>query len=403
VRSRTFSRIWFPAEALAPRLSADSRHGKDARMTRLDRLKLRRALALLLFALPLTARAQEPVPVRPGSAPPTGSIGGIVRDPMGVPVVGAIVTVEGSARQSRSDEEGRFAMTRVMVGIQEISIRRIGYRPTRAQIPVRADSATMISVTLIAEPQALPGVVVEEQLLNQLGGVVVDENFRPVEGAMVDIVGLRRGMRTDADGRFVFVDLAPGNYLVEVRAEGYAQSRRAVQMVAHIERDLAIRLRPADAEDRSMEFLRVVAEEADRRKAMAGARATFVGAAELAKWENAPLIVALMGSSGGIAMRELAQRGRGGRLSRQPTSIDRGGSQGRGQASAGNVLSCVLIDGFETNGSDMLGFLRASEVELVEIFPEGADNSRTLCGRFPPSSGCSCPPEPAGIVVWLKK
>jgi hypothetical protein len=67
------------------------------------------------------------------------------------------------------------------------------------------------------------------------------------------------------------------------------------------------------------------------------------------------------------------------------------------------VLSCVLIDGFETNGSDMLGFLRASEVELVEIFPEGSDNSRTLCGRFPPSSGCSCPPEPAGIVVWLKK
>jgi len=362
-----------------------------------------RALALLVLALPLTARAQEPVPVRPDSAPRTGSIGGMVRDAAGLPVAEAIVTVEGSARQSRSDTDGRFAMTRVPVGIQEISIRRIGYRPTRAQIPVGADSATMISVTLIAEPQALPGVVIEAQLLNQLGGVVVDERFQPVAGATVDIVGLRRGMRTDTDGRFVFVDLPPGNYLLEVRAAGFAQSRRAVQMAARIERDVAIRLRLADAEERSLEFLRVVAEEADRRKAMAGARATFVGAAELATWENAPLIVALMGSSGGIAMRELAQRGRGGRLSRQPTSIDPGGSQGRGQSSAGTVLNCVLLDGFETNGSDMLGFLRASEVELVEIFPEGADNSRTLCGRFPQSSGCSCPPEPAGIVVWLKK
>lgn len=362
-----------------------------------------RVVSILLLALPLTARAQEPSALRVDTVPRTGSIGGIVRDPMGIPVVGAIVTVEGSARQSRSNEEGRFAMTRVPVGIQEISIRRIGYRPTRAQVPVGADSATMLSVTLIAEPQRLPGVAIEEQLLNQLGGVVVDENFRPVADAAVDIVGLRRGMRTDADGRFVFVDLAPGNHLIEVRAEGYAQSRRAVQMVARIERDLAIRLRPAESADMSLEFLRVVAEEADRRKAMAGARATFVGAAELATWENAPLLVALMGSSGGIAMRELAQRGRGGRLSRQPTSIDRGGSQGRRDTSAGNVLSCVLIDGFETNGSDMLNFLRASEVELVEIFPEGADNSRTLCGRFPPSSGCACPPEPAGIVVWLKK
>jgi hypothetical protein len=268
-----------------------------------------RALALLLLALPLAARAQEPVRVRPDSAPPSGSIGGSISDQRGLPVAGAIITVEGSARQSRSDTDGRFAMTRVAVGIQEITIRRIGYRPTRAQIPVHADSATMVSVTLIAEPQALPGVVIEEQLLNQLGGVVVDEHFRPVAGATVDIVGLRRGMRTDVDGRFVFVDLAPGNYLVEVRAEGYAQSRRAVQMVTRIERDVAIRLRPADAADRSVEYLRVVAEEADRRKAMAGARATFVGAAELAKWENAPLMVALMGSSGSIAMRELAPRG----------------------------------------------------------------------------------------------
>lgn len=366
-----------------------------------------RALALLLLATPLAlpraARAQEPVPVRPDSTSRTGSIGGIVRDPTGVPVVGAVVTVEGSARQSRSNEEGRFAMTRVPVGIQEISIRRIGYRPTRAQIPVGADSATMVSVTLIAEPQRLAGVAIEEQLLNQLGGVVVDDGFRPVAGATVDIVGLRRGMRTDADGRFVFVDLAPGNYLIEVRADGYAQSRRAVQMVARIERDLAIRLRPAESAEMSMEFLRVVAEEADRRKAMAGARATFVGAAELARWENAPLGVALLASSGGIAMRELAQRGRGGRLSRQPTSIDPRGSQGRSGSGSGGVMGCVLIDGFETNGSDMLGFLRASEVELVEIFPEGSENSRTLCGRFPPSSGCSCPPEPAGIVIWLKK
>jgi len=331
------------------------------------------------------------------------------RSPTCRPVADAVITVDGTARQTRSDTGGHFVLPRVPVGIKEISIRKIGYRPGRAMLDVRADSAMIIAATLVSDVQQLRGVRIEEQLLNQLGGVVLDERFRPLPGAEVDIVGLRRSMTTDEDGRFIFTDLPTGNYLLEVRSPGYSISRRGVQMVGRIERDMAIRLRAATDTRFTAELAKVVAQEADRRKSLAGARAVFVGRDELARWKDTPLLDALMEGSGALALRELnASGGRGGRSPRGVTTLGGGGggtftTNTMARGASVSATSCVLIDGWEVPTSPILSFLRASEVELVEIFPANAENSRTLCGRFPPSSGCSCPPEPAGIVVWLKK
>ncbi|MBK7905104.1 MAG: carboxypeptidase regulatory-like domain-containing protein [Gemmatimonadetes bacterium] len=363
---------------------------------------MRRIAAMLLLCAPLAARAQEPAP----QAQPTGIIAGAVRDEAGRPVPQAVITVDGTARQTRSDTAGRFALERVPVGIQEITIRRIGFRPARAQLAVRPDSAMVIAVTMVADAQTLAGVRIEEQLLNQLSGVVIDEQGRPIAGAEVDVVGLRRAMVSDADGRFIFVDLAPGNYLLEVRKEGYGLARRAVQMVARIERDLAVRLYAGVDERTSLALARVVAAEMDRRKSFAGAQAAFVTRAELERWGEAPLINALMGSSGALAMRTLVDVPRDRRSARGPGSIDTRGTAGaRSSIGAANAptVSCVLVNGHEIASGDLLSFFRASEVELVEIFPVGSENSRTFCGRFPPSTGCNCPPDPAGLVVWLRK
>lgn len=357
--------------------------------------------------MPVIASAQAVTPPAPRrDTLPTGIITGTIKDEGGRPVPEAVITVEGTARQVRSDSSGAFVLPAVPVGMREVSIRRIGFRPGRGTFEVRADSALVIAATLIADVQQMAGVRIEEQLLNQLGGVVLDERMEPLAGAEVDIVGLRRTMRTDSDGRFIFVDLAPGNYLIEVRAPGYAVARRAVQMVARIERDLAIRLHSAGDERYTAELARVVAQEADRRKSLAGARAVRVGREELERWKDTPLAQALMEGSGALAMREMGNS-RAIARNRGPASIARGAtgggfttaSLGASQSGAG----CVLVDGWEVPSIPILPFLRASEVELVEIYPEGSENSRTLCGRFPPSSGCSCPPEPAGIVVWLKR
>jgi hypothetical protein len=77
---------------------------------------------------------------------------------------------------------------------------------------------------------------------------------------------------------------------------------------------------------------------------------------------------------------------------RGPTSIPGGGAGGR---TSGPELAPTASGGW-------LGFFRANEVELVEVYPAGSETSRTFCGRFQPSTGCSCPPDPSGIVLWLR-
>jgi len=354
-------------------------------------------VCLMLFASgPLRGLHAQVAPPRPpsDSTARTGMITGTVKDENGAPLVGVTITVGGGMRQARTVEEGRFFIDGVRAGFTELLVRQIGYRPIRTQVQVRADSAIVLAVTLVSEGQRLPGVVIEEQLFNQLGGIVVDEELRPVAGATVDIIGARRKTVTDAEGRFVFVDVDPGNYVLEVRATGFALARRGVEMIARIERDLAIRLHAGADARVSAELAAVVAQEADRRRSLAGARAIIVSRAELEKWEDAPLLDALKGSSAATAIRDVG-----------PPSMGRGVTSfgGRGSGGGRTPVSCVLIDGHEAAQTNLLAFFRASEVELVEVYPAGTENSRTLCGRFPPSSGCSCPPEPAGVVVWLVK
>lgn len=353
---------------------------------------------LLLATGALNAQVAPPRPSPPDSTARTGGITGVitgtVRDETGAPLIGAMITVDGGVREARSAEGGRFVIDSVRAGSRELIVRHIGFRPIRTQVEVRADSAIVLAVTIVREGQRLPGVVIEEQIFNQLGGIVVDELLRPVPGAVIDLVGIRRQTVSDAEGRFIFVDIPAGNYILEVRAPGYALARRGVEMVARIERDLAIRLHSGADARISAELAEVVAKEADRRRSFAGARAIFVSRAELEKWGDAPLLDALRGSSAATAIREVGPPAMG----RGQTSFSRtAGGAGR------TPSSCVLIDGHEAALTNVLSFFRASEVELVEVYPVGTENSRTLCGRFPPSSGCSCPPEPAGVVVWLVK
>ena len=54
-----------------------------------------------------------------------------------------------------------------------------------------------------------------------LSGVVSDNKNRPLQGATVTIVDLKRGVASDADGHYTFNNLPNGKYLVEVKLLGY--------------------------------------------------------------------------------------------------------------------------------------------------------------------------------------
>lgn len=342
-----------------------------------------------------------------------GALAGTVRDQLGNPIADARVTIEAPVMQARTDSSGAFAIGGVPTRQLRVTIRALGFLPATAELEVPQGQTLNIAIVLAPSAARLDAVSVVAQLLNQIVGTVLDDRDRPIAGVIVDVLGVERRAETGNDGRFIMTDLRPGSYILQFRAPGYRVAQYGVRMIAQIDRDLTIKLRPFDRNDRFPAVLAAqVLLEGNRRLAMRGAQSVIVSREELERWDTAPLGVALFGSIAANALQitntacilvdgheplntASARSGFDGLGSRRnaPTSIDgRGTIRATPNAAAG---------GAGTGG--WLNFFRANEVEMVEIYPEGTDNSRTLCGRFPPSSGCACPPEPSGIVVWLKR
>ena len=347
----------------------------------------------------------------PAAATPLGAVAGVVRDAAGAPVREARVAIEALARQVRTGADGGFTLAGLPAGSYEISVRRLGFVEARAMIPIIADSTLNIGIALVEAPQQLGRVVVEASVLNQVTGTVLDERDQPVPGVVVDVLGLDMKAMTQEDGRFLLLDLRPGNYLLQFRKPGYRVGQYGLRMVAEIEREITTRLRPLGDSRFTPELAEIVARESDHRQGMRGALAVIVGRDQLERWGAQPLDLALQGTSAAVVLRDVnracvllngwepatVENAGGGFMSastsRGPTSIP-GGGGARGRTSASEIAP--------TASGGWLGFFRANEVELVEIYPVGSETSRTFCGRFPPSSGCSCPPEPSGIVLWLR-
>jgi len=339
-----------------------------------------------------------------------GIVAGVVRKEDGEPLAGVRVSIlrEIGSIAVLTASDGRFLLEGVPSGPQAFEASKRGYRTAQARITVPQDSALVVNITLVAEAQRLPGVVIEADFRNSVGGVVLDSANQPVAGVVVEVIGQGNRMTTGEDGRFIFTDLDPGLYLMQWRKAGYAVAQTSVRMVNKLERDFAVRLKPLGTDWRSPEAAAVIAHETNRRLGLRGGRAKVVGRDELERFGMTRLDVALRGSSAMDAYLNTPSKcvlvngyeglttGGDGALSRTlrgprgPQSIDPSGTAPRTRpVNLANPVS-------------WLSYFRANEVEMVELYPEGTEHSRTLCGRFPPSTGCACPPDPAGIVIWLR-
>ena len=99
------------------------------------------ALAALLLGVPLVTHAQSA---------PTGSLTGrIVAAASGQPVVDAVVALDGTARQARSNSFGRFLLDSLAPGIYTVRARAIGYAPSvRTDVVVSSGRPGELRVTL---------------------------------------------------------------------------------------------------------------------------------------------------------------------------------------------------------------------------------------------------------------
>ncbi len=106
---------------------------------------------LLVLALTETAEAQ-----RGG----TGVVHGVIRDSLGHGISGAQVMLASGGDTVQSDLRGRFELTRVPAGDQDVVVRRLGFRPESRAVFVEAGGRFEVMVELAAAIQRMAPVVV---------------------------------------------------------------------------------------------------------------------------------------------------------------------------------------------------------------------------------------------------
>lgn len=174
-----------------------------------------------------TQPAGTSVQVSLALAGPGAAVGGVVRDPEGNPVEGALVLVDGQGMlratpltlpggdvtylshsgptSTRTDAAGRFSVAGVRPGSVPIGVLAPGHAAWRRSVEAAAGAAADVTITLA------PGFT--------LTGTVRDAGGTPASGRVFVLLAsaqLSPTVMTGADGAFEFVGLAPGQVRVSV-------------------------------------------------------------------------------------------------------------------------------------------------------------------------------------------
>lgn len=150
----------------------------------------------------------------------------------GAPITNATVqarpTGGGPARQARTDNIGKFEISRLSVGSYEIIVSAPGYTSSRASADLPARRFGMAEVDLRN---------IELDPAGSISGEVVDRFGQPVAGAQVaygDPPAWEQGAITNEKGIFRMTELPPGRYLLSGRhpEAGQGVSRREIRVYA---------------------------------------------------------------------------------------------------------------------------------------------------------------------------
>ena len=94
------------------------------------------------------------------SGQPVGSLYGVVRDSLGGGIVGAHISVTGSAKRISTESDGAFSLPGLPTGEVTVHVRRLGYRPDSARARIEAGGSTRIELNLSPLAARMPVVEV---------------------------------------------------------------------------------------------------------------------------------------------------------------------------------------------------------------------------------------------------
>ena len=113
----------------------------------------RRLIAVALACFSVSAAAQD-------GALGLGGINGVVRDSLGVAIIGAQITIPGSQLIAETDDSGRFALGKIRPGMLSLRFRRLGFQPDTVELLVLAGKSVPLEVTLTRLSVSLTPVVI---------------------------------------------------------------------------------------------------------------------------------------------------------------------------------------------------------------------------------------------------
>ncbi|MEH1127994.1 carboxypeptidase regulatory-like domain-containing protein [Micromonospora sp. CPCC 206061] len=149
----------------------------------------------------------------------TESVNGSVRNPAGVPISGALVTVGGKSASTGAD--GRFAVRDVAFadGL-ELTAARNGYETATSTVDVRPGNTTTVNLTLVST-----------SVVGAVAGRVLDQAANPLPGAEVTVLDGDQaiGAATTGDNGEFHADGVPvgDGYTVRASSGGYATATRS--------------------------------------------------------------------------------------------------------------------------------------------------------------------------------
>lgn len=264
------------------------------------------ALPAVLLAMPDSALAQSCGVTSPGtpavvpSPESVSATGRVVDGSDGVPVSGARVDYEWESPTGEelreytwTDPDGRFWICEIRDG-EEISLRpEVGGGPGDRVDLVAGSGSDATLVVPLPDPGDPSGV---------LGTVREAESDRNIGSAEVRLPELNLATTTDFRGTFLFSDVEPGSYRIEIEHLSYGSVVDTVHLVAGRPLDIRFSLNPApirisgiEATAHSRNWLR---GQADRRRRIQRGLGDYITADEIARRNEPPLHMMLQAVAG---------------------------------------------------------------------------------------------------------
>jgi len=306
-------------------------------------------LAVLLAAVvPAHAAAQDAPRVVTGRV--VGADGAPLTD------VTVRLTREDETLITRTDNAGRFRYAGLSDGRWTLTAMRLGFTPVSEQLQLTTDGAYR-DIVLHERPTQLDSVLVSARWTGVRGVVYDARQLAPLANARVQLMGTDSIVQTDADGRFAIGMRRGRSVVVRVERTGFLPQLRSAEILdgGYVELDMPLDTAAPPTKDY------IEQQDLQLRLKMAGSRSVMVTGADLQR-------------SGARSAREAFFESTGG--SRSGVRILRS--------------TCVFV-----NGRPRPGFpfdaLRAADIEFLEAYAAGSDNSRTLLLRWPPGAPCGAP------------